>query len=94
VQGIYKHASRQTGTGMTFPVFVPPHQDGVKLPVVWYRSGLTCTNANVTVDNRPMRIRVDSLSEYRRAWQVEPECRAGELAPHGQPIGKPANLAK
>src|ERR1700677_1299333 len=48
VQGVYKHASRETGTGMTFAVYVPPHQDGAKLPVVWYLSGLTCTHANVT----------------------------------------------
>ena len=48
VQGVYKHASRETGTGMTFSVYVPPHQDGAKLPVVWYLSGLTCTHANVT----------------------------------------------
>ena len=33
---------------MTFSVYVPPHQDGAKLPVVWYLSGLTCTHANVT----------------------------------------------
>jgi S-formylglutathione hydrolase len=48
VQGVYKHASRETGTEMTFSVYVPPHQDGTKLPVVWYLSGLTCTHANVT----------------------------------------------
>jgi S-formylglutathione hydrolase len=48
VQGVYKHASSETGTGMTFSVYVPPHQDGRKLPVVWYLSGLTCTHANVT----------------------------------------------
>jgi S-formylglutathione hydrolase len=48
VQGVYKHASRETGTNMTFSVFVPPHQEGAKLPVVWYLSGLTCTHANVT----------------------------------------------
>ena len=33
---------------MTFSVYVPPHQAGAKLPVVWYLSGLTCTHANVT----------------------------------------------
>ena len=33
---------------MTFSVYVPPHPDGAKLPVVWYLSGLTCTHANVT----------------------------------------------
>ena len=48
VEGVYKHASRETGTGMTFSVYVPPHQEGARLPVVWYLSGLTCTHANVT----------------------------------------------
>ena len=48
VQGVYKHASKETGTEMTFSVFVPPHEEGAKLPVVWYLSGLTCTHANVT----------------------------------------------
>jgi S-formylglutathione hydrolase len=48
VQGVYKHASRETGTGMTFSVYVPPHNEGARLPVVWYLSGLTCTHANVT----------------------------------------------
>jgi S-formylglutathione hydrolase len=47
-QGVYKHASRETGTDMVFSVYVPPHPDGAKLPVVWYLSGLTCTHANVT----------------------------------------------
>ena len=48
VQGVYKHASTSTGTDMTFSVYVPPHTEGAKLPVVWYLSGLTCTHANVT----------------------------------------------
>ena len=48
IQGVYRHASRETGTEMTFSVFVPPHAPGTKLPVVWYLSGLTCTHANVT----------------------------------------------
>ena len=48
VQGVYKHRSTTTGTDMTFSVYVPPHREGAKLPVVWYLSGLTCTHANVT----------------------------------------------
>lgn len=48
MQGVYKHGSVETGTEMTFSVFVPPHAEGAKLPVVWYLSGLTCTHANVT----------------------------------------------
>jgi S-formylglutathione hydrolase len=47
-QGVYRHASRVTGTDMTFSVYVPPHAPGAKLPVLWYLSGLTCTHANVT----------------------------------------------
>jgi S-formylglutathione hydrolase len=48
IQGVYRHASRETRTAMTFSVYVPPHQGDAKLPVVWYLSGLTCTHANVT----------------------------------------------
>ena len=48
VQGVYNHASSETGTDMTFSVYVPPHQTGAQLPVVWYLSGLSCTHANVT----------------------------------------------
>ena len=48
-QGVYRHGSAETGTDMTFSVFVPPQAEGgAKLPVVWYLSGLTCTHANVT----------------------------------------------
>jgi len=56
MQGVYKHTSRETATPMSFSVYVPPHQAGTKLPVVWYLSGLTCTHANVT-----------EKGEYRRA---------------------------
>ncbi len=47
-QGVYQHSSSSTGTEMTFSVYVPPHENGSKLPVIWYLSGLTCTHANVT----------------------------------------------
>ena len=48
MQGVYRHASRETKTEMTFSVYVPDHRNGTKLPVVTYLSGLTCTHANVT----------------------------------------------
>ncbi|MBL0925959.1 MAG: S-formylglutathione hydrolase [Sphingomonadaceae bacterium] len=47
-QGVYTHQSCETGTPMTFSVFVPDHAAGAKLPVLWYLSGLTCTHGNVT----------------------------------------------
>lgn len=56
VQGVYRHASSATGTDMIFSVFVPEHEAGTRLPVLWYLSGLTCTHANVT-----------EKGEYRRA---------------------------
>ena len=55
-QGVYSHASEETGTDMTFSVYVPDHEEGAKLPVLWYLSGLTCTHANVM-----------EKGEYRRA---------------------------
>ena len=48
-QLVVKHGSSATGTDMTFSIFLPPQAErGVKVPVVWYLSGLTCTHANVT----------------------------------------------
>jgi S-formylglutathione hydrolase len=46
-QGVYAHQSGLCGCPMTFAVFVPPHAEGMKLPVLWYLSGLTCNHANV-----------------------------------------------
>ena len=47
-QGVYKHASSETGTDMTFSIFLPPQAEEGSCPVLWYLSGLTCTHANVT----------------------------------------------
>jgi S-formylglutathione hydrolase len=47
-QGVYRHKSSATGTDMMFSVFVPEHEKGARLPVIYYLSGLTCTHANVT----------------------------------------------
>ena len=48
-QLVVKHASLATGTDMIFSIYLPPQADaGAKVPVVWYLSGLTCTQANVT----------------------------------------------
>ena len=48
LQGVYRHAAAVTGTDMQFAVFVPDHEPGARLPILWYLSGLTCTHANVT----------------------------------------------
>ena len=81
-QGVYKHASRETRTDMTFSVYVPPHPDGAKLPVVWYLSGLTCTHANVT-----------EKGEFRRACaELGLIFVAPDTSPRGENVpGDPAN---
>ena len=78
---MYKHASRETGTDMTFSVYVPARQDGVQLPVVWYLSGLTCTHANVT-----------EKGEYRQACaQLGLIFVAPDTSPRGEGVpGDPA----
>jgi len=45
-QGVYRHAAKSTGCEMEFSVFTPPGEG--PFPVLWYLSGLTCTQENVT----------------------------------------------
>jgi len=82
MQGVYRHASRETGTDMTFSVYVPSHTDGAKQPVVWYLSGLTCTHANVT-----------EKGEYRAACaELGLIFVAPDTSPRGENVpGDPAN---
>ncbi len=61
IQGVYTHASSSTQCEMEFSVFVPEHAAGEKLPVLFYLSGLTCTQDNVTTKSGFQRF----ASEYR-----------------------------
>lgn len=48
-QLVVRHSSSATATDMTFSIFLPPQaEQGARLPLIWYLSGLTCTHANVT----------------------------------------------
>lgn len=49
VQGVYTHASKATGTEMTFGLFLPDTARFGQVPVIWYLSGLTCTHENAMV---------------------------------------------
>lgn len=47
VQAVWRHCSRETGTDMRFSVFHPPGASaGAPAPVLWWLSGLTCTEDN------------------------------------------------
>ncbi len=70
-QQVWKHASRTTGTEMTFSIFLPPGEG--PFPLVTFLSGLTCTHANVT-----------EKGEYRAACA---ELGLAFLAPDTSPRG-------
>src|SRR6266852_4793786 len=46
VQGVYSHESHETGCVMRFGVFLPPQAEARKAPVLYWLSGLTCTEEN------------------------------------------------
>lgn len=43
----YVHASDTCNCDMTFSIFLPPQAENGKVPVLYYLSGLTCTDDNV-----------------------------------------------
>jgi len=55
-QFVYRHVSRETSTPMRLAVFVPPQAKDAKVPVVWFLSGLTCTEENFTVKAGAQRV--------------------------------------
>jgi S-formylglutathione hydrolase len=55
-QFVYRHVSRETSTPMRLAVFVPPQAQDRKVPVVWFLSGLTCTEENFTVKAGAQRV--------------------------------------
>lgn len=42
----YKHQSKETGTEMVFSVYLPPGAENGGVPVLYWLSGLTCTDKN------------------------------------------------
>ncbi len=55
-QFVYRHASRETNTPMRVAVYVPPQAEDARVPVVWFLSGLTCTEENFTVKASAQRV--------------------------------------
>jgi S-formylglutathione hydrolase len=55
-QGYFRHASRETKTSMRFSVFTPPQTAAAKVPVLFWLSGLTCTEDNFTVKAGAQRV--------------------------------------
>ena len=53
-QGFYRHESAETGTPMRFSVFVPEGEG--PFPLLWFLSGLTCTEENFTTKAGAQRV--------------------------------------
>ncbi|HEY6081796.1 MAG TPA: S-formylglutathione hydrolase [Polyangiaceae bacterium] len=46
VQGVYRHDSAVLGCRMSFAIYLPPVAEGTRVPVLYFLSGLTCTEQN------------------------------------------------
>jgi len=46
VQGIHRHDSQAVGCPMRFAVYLPPQAQRTRVPVLYWLSGLTCTEEN------------------------------------------------
>ena len=58
LQGVYSHASDETGSSMRFGVFMPPQANGGAraVPVLYWLSGLTCTEENFIIKAGAQRV--------------------------------------
>jgi S-formylglutathione hydrolase len=56
VQSVYTHAAHETRCAMRFGVFLPPQANSRRVPVVYWLSGLTCTEENFIVKAGAQRI--------------------------------------
>jgi len=72
----YKHASTATGTEMRFAVFRPPQAATEKVPVLYWLSGLTCTEENFTT----------KAGAYRDAAQLGMAILAPDTSPRGDGV--------
>jgi S-formylglutathione hydrolase len=55
-QSVYSHESRETGCVMRFGVFLPPQAEAQRVPVLYWLSGLTCTEENFIVKAGAQRV--------------------------------------
>jgi S-formylglutathione hydrolase len=56
LQATYRHDSTETKTAMKLSVFTPPQAEQGPVPVLWFLSGLTCTEENFTVKAGAQRV--------------------------------------
>jgi S-formylglutathione hydrolase len=80
--GYYRHESRATRVPMRFTVFTPPQAAHGKVPVLWWLSGLTCTEENFTT----------KAGAYRKAAELGLMIVVPDTSPRGDDVpGDPQN---
>src|SRR5207247_9575241 len=55
-QAVYSHEARETACVMRFGVFLPPKAQAHAVPVLYWLSGLTCTEDNFIVEAGAQRV--------------------------------------
>jgi S-formylglutathione hydrolase len=56
VQAVYTHDARETGCAMRFGLFLPPQANAGPVPLLYWLSGLTCTEENFIVKAGAQRV--------------------------------------
>ena len=56
VQSVYSHAAEETRCAMRFGLFLPPQATAGRVPVLYWLSGLTCTEENFVVKAGAQRV--------------------------------------
>jgi S-formylglutathione hydrolase len=74
--GYYRHDARATQCPMRFTVFMPPQAKNRSVPVLWWLSGLTCTEDNFTV----------KAGAYRKAAETGMMIVAPDTSPRGDGV--------
>ena len=72
----YKHYAQSLGCEMVFSVFLPPKASETEVPVVYYLSGLTCTDENF----------VSKAGAQRRAAELGLAIVAPDTSPRGDGV--------
>jgi len=55
VQRFYRHESRETGGPMKFSAYLPPQSRTTKVPVLYFLSGLTCTEETFCIKSHAQK---------------------------------------
>jgi S-formylglutathione hydrolase len=56
VQGVFRHDAAETGCPMRFGLFLPPQAQAGRVPVLYWLSGLSCTEENFVVKAGAQRV--------------------------------------